>query len=305
MGPTASGKTNLAIELTQKLPLEIISVDSGMIYRYMNIGTAKPTPQQQIIAPHHLINICEPTETYSAAQFRTDALQAIRHIHQQKKIPLLVGGTMLYFKILQSGISPLPIANQEIRQRLLHEAESYGWPAMHERLHKIDPLAAEKISINDGQRIQRALEVYEISGLPISTLCQQKPPTQLPYEIINLALMPQDREKHIADIARRCADMFAQGWIDEVKNLLTDNPTLYTDLPSMRTVGYRQILHHLQGKIAYQDLQNNVIIATRQLAKRQATWLRSWKEVNYFPTDTPKLASKVESFLQTKFDELG
>lgn len=293
MGPTASGKTELAVELIQQLPCEIISVDSAMVYRGMNIGTAKPNAEILKIAPHHLLDIRDPAETYSAGDFRRDVLTLIGTIFQKNRIPLLVGGTMLYFHVLQNGLAELPAANPEIRANLSKEAEIQGWPFLHEKLQKIDPLSAQKIKPNDSQRIQRALEVYELSQQPLSSWFTEKQP-DLPFSIINLALVPQNRERLHQKIAERFQKMLQQGFVEEVQQLY-QRGDLHADLPSIRAVGYRQIWDYLRDQLSYKDMQERGIIATRQLAKRQLTWLKSWKNLQYFTSEDPQLSKIIET----------
>lgn len=286
MGPTASGKTTVAIEIAQHFPCDIISVDSGMIYRHMDIGTAKPTREQLAIAPHKLIDILDPKETYSAAQFRLDAQSAIEESFRAGCIPLLVGGTMLYFKILQQGISPLPSADARVRAQITAEIREYGVKEMHRKLQKIDPQAAGRIKTNDSQRIQRALEIFAITGERMSDLLRANPPESAPYKFINLAIAPKERSALDAKIWQRLQLMLQQGFIDEVDNLRRRGD-LTIDLPSMRAVGYRQVWQYLQGEFSYDEMQQKIAIATRHLAKRQMTWLRSWpSEVNYFDSES-------------------
>ncbi len=274
MGPTASGKTGLAVDLQQRFPVELISVDSALVYRDMDIGTAKPDTATLALAPHHLINIIEPTEAYSAAQFRADALRLMADITSRGKIPLLVGGTMLYFKALQGGLSNLPQADIAIRARLDAEAASQGWPAMHTKLAKIDAETAARLKPSDSQRIQRALEVWEISGKPMSTLFKKSAGAALPYRLLKIALIPSDRSVLHQRIATRFDSMLRHGFLEEVSSLLKKYPTLHCDMPSMRCVGYRQALRHLDGECDLNELREKGIAATRQLAKRQLTWLR-------------------------------
>jgi tRNA dimethylallyltransferase len=274
MGPTASGKTGAAVALFQHLPIELISVDSALVYRNMNIGTAKPDAAILKQAPHHLIDIIDPTEAYSAAQFRVDALRLMADITARGKIPVLVGGTMLYFKALQGGLGDLPEANSEVRAKLDGEALEIGWPAMHEKLAQIDPETAVRLKPTDSQRIQRALEVHAISGKTMTQLFAEQSSVTLPYRLLKLALLPSDRSVLHQRIALRFDQMLADGFVDEVKALRNKYPTLHADLPSMRCVGYRQALQYLAGEIALPELRDNGIAATRQLAKRQLTWLR-------------------------------
>lgn len=282
MGPTASGKTALAIELCQQLPCEIISVDSALIYRDMDIGTAKPSADELALAPHRLINIKDPAEVYSAADFRHDALQAMAEISAAGKIPLLVGGTMMYFKILLEGISPLPTANAEIRQQIELQAEQQGWQALHERLQQVDPVSAQRIHPNDPQRLTRALEVFFLTGKSLTELTKQKSPP-LAYNLKQFAIAPQDRKVLHDRIAQRFDLMLSQGFENEVKKLFCRSD-LHLDLPSIRAVGYRQMWEYLQGRYDHQEMRDRAIIATRQLAKRQLTWLRSWQNVHWLDT---------------------
>lgn len=279
MGPTASGKTNLAIELTQHLDVEIISVDSAMIYRSMDIGTAKPSPSILKQAPHRLIDTHDPSQAYSAGEFRVDAIAAIEEILARGHIPLLVGGTMLYFHLLQQGIATLPQANQAVRQQLGKELAQQGLKKLHQRLTIIDPIAAQRIHPNDPQRILRALEVLILTGKTLTTLQQAPINSQLPYLFINIALIPSDRNFLHQSIATRFQTMLDLGLLDEVEQLFKRDD-LHLNLPSIRTVGYRQIWNYLMGNISSIEMQESAIIATRQLAKRQLTWLRSWKKLN-------------------------
>jgi tRNA dimethylallyltransferase len=278
MGPTASGKTNLAIEFIQQFPAEIISVDSAMIYREMNIGTAKPAPELLKQAPHRLIDLRDPSQNYSVGEFRKDSLAAIKAILEKKRIPILVGGTMLYFHVLQYGIASLPKANPEIRQQLQQALEKQGQQMLHAELQRIDPIAAQRIHPNDPQRLLRALEVAAITGKTLTEIRSTQSITPLPYHFINIALIPQDRNHHHRLIEKRFQAMLKQGFIEEVEKLFK-RTDLNADLPSIRTVGYRQIWQYLEGKLSYPAMQERAVIATRQLAKRQMTWLRSWKNL--------------------------
>ncbi|KTD34871.1 tRNA delta(2)-isopentenylpyrophosphate transferase [Legionella moravica] len=277
MGPTASGKTGLACELVQHLPFEIISVDSAMIYREMNIGTAKPSRQELQLAPHHLIDIKDPVESYSAAQFCSDATLLCQSIIKQGKIPLLVGGTMMYFNALQKGLSQLPEADESLRKQLEEEAATKGWGALHQKLQEIDPETAGRIHAHDAQRIQRALEVYYVSGIPLSRfLAEEK--MQTPFRFVNFVLFPEQRAWLHERIAVRFRQMLQDGLVQEVQQLQS-RWQLDPNLPSMRCVGYRQALEYLQGDVDYPTLCDKGIAATRQLAKRQLTWLRHWDNV--------------------------
>lgn len=277
MGPTASGKTAVAVELAQHLPVELISVDSALVYRDMNIGTAKPDAATLAAAPHHLIDIMDPTGVYSAAAFRSDALRLMQDISARGKIPLLVGGTMLYFRALRFGLSDLPQADVAVRAELEKQAAHLGWPAMHAELAKADPETAARLKPNDSQRIQRALEIYRVSGKPMSALLTLQEEYHFPYKIISLALIPSDRKQLHERIAARFADMLKLGLLDELRELQSKYP-LHSDMPSMRCVGYRQAWQYLAGDIDEAALLEQGIAATRQLAKRQLTWLRGMQD---------------------------
>ena len=276
MGPTASGKTALAVSLVERFPLEIISVDSALVYRGMDIGTAKPDAATLARAPHHLLDIREPTEAYSAAAFCDDALRLMRDIVARGKVPLLVGGTMLYFRALLNGLDDLPRADAAVRKQLEIEAASRGWPALHAELAQVDPLTAARLAPNDSQRIGRALEVFRLTGTPMSALLDQ-PQTALPYRVLQLALIPSDRAVLHWRIATRFEAMLDEGLIDEMQKLRR-MPGLSADLPAMRAVGYRQAWAYLDGDIDLKGLREQGLAATRQLAKRQLTWLRSWPD---------------------------
>ena len=279
MGPTTSGKTGAAVDLIEKLPVEIISVDSANVFKEMNIGTAKPDAATLAAAPHHLIDMIEPTNAYSAANFRTDALRLMADITARGKIPLLVGGTMLYFKALESGLSGLPAANQAVRARLDARAALIGWPAMHEKLALIDATTAVRLQPNDAQRIQRALEVFELTGESMTDLFAKQTTETLPYNLLKIVLIPSDRKVLHARIEARFKQMLSDGFVDEVKALLTKYPTLTKESTAMRCVGYRQALAHLAGEYGLAELRDRGIFATRQLAKRQLTWLRGMQDV--------------------------
>jgi tRNA dimethylallyltransferase len=274
MGPTASGKTAATIELVQNLPVEVISVDSALVFREMNIGTAKPDAELLRQAPHHLIDIIDPIHSYSAAQFRQDALTLIQKIQAQNKVPLLVGGTMLYFNALQYGMHELPQADPALRAALEEEAQRMGWPAMHAKLAILDPETAARLAIFDAQRIQRALEVCLVSGQPMSRLLQQVRVDPFPYPLLKISLIPSDRTVLHARIAQRLTHMLAHGLIEEVAHLQAHYPALNLSFPSMRCVGYRQAWQYLAGEYDSVIFQEKACAATRQLAKRQLTWLR-------------------------------
>ncbi|KOE83834.1 tRNA (adenosine(37)-N6)-dimethylallyltransferase MiaA [Vibrio aestuarianus] len=283
MGPTASGKTEVAIRLRQKYPVEIISVDSALIYKSMNIGTAKPDERELALAPHRLIDILDPSEAYSAADFRRDALQAMHDITAQGKIPLLVGGTMLYYKALLEGLSPLPAANPEIRQQIEQEAAAHGWSFLHDQLKEIDPVSADRIHPNDPQRLSRALEVYRISGKTLTELTQTKGES-LPFRVKQFAIAPKERAELHRRIELRFEKMIEAGFEEEMRALYA-RKDLHPDLPSIRCVGYRQMWDYLDGNCTLDEAVFRGICATRQLAKRQITWLRSWDDLTWLDSE--------------------
>jgi len=274
MGPTASGKTALAVSLVERFPFEIISVDSALVYRDMAIGTAKPDAATLARAPHHLLDIRDPTETYSAAAFCDDARRLMADIAARGRVPLLVGGTMLYFRALLQGLDDLPRADAALRKELEGEAAARGWPVLHAELATVDPATAARLAPNDSQRIGRALEIFRLTGTPMSALLDRVQ-SELPYRVLQLALIPSDRAVLHQRIAARFDAMLAEGLVDEVESLRR-RYALHADLPSMRAVGYRQAWAYLDGKIDLKGLREQGIAATRQLAKRQLTWLRSW-----------------------------
>lgn len=274
MGPTASGKTGVAVELAQTMPVEIISVDSALVYRDMNIGTAKPDATTLARAPHHLIDIRDPTQAYSAAAFRHDALRLMLDITQRGNVPLLVGGTMLYFKALREGLSPLPQADAALRAELDAEIAQHGIQHLHQKLAQVDAETAARLHRTDTQRIQRAMEIYRLTGQPMSSLLRQKPNSVLPYRILPIALIPGNRSVLHQRIATRLEHMLKQGLVDELRSL-RQHYHLHPNLPSMRCVGYRQAWQFMESEINEAQLLETGIAATRQLAKRQLTWLRS------------------------------
>ncbi len=286
MGPTASGKTALACALADEYPLDIVSVDSALVYRDLDIGSAKPDAATLSKYPHRLIDIRDPAQPYSAADFRDDALHAMSASVAAHRVPLLVGGTGLYFRALQSGLSEMPQADAKIREALAVEGESIGWPALHARLAERDAAAAARIGRNDAQRIQRALEVIEITGRPMSQL-QSSSPEPFPYRVLKIALLPENRALLHERIAHRFDAMLAQGFIDEVR-MLRGRGDLHPDLPAMRAVGYRQAWQHLDGAFDASELRERGIFATRQLAKRQITWLRSELDACVLDPDDPQ-----------------
>lgn len=282
MGPTAAGKTDLAIALAEQLPVEIISVDSAMIYRGMNIGTAKPEPQVLEAFPHHLVDICDPAERYSVGRFCQDTNALMARITAVGRIPLLVGGSMMYYRALQYGLADLPDADPEIRQRLDRDAEQYGLAYLHHELERVDPVSAQRIHKTDSQRLQRALEVYEITGQSLTALIADTS-TQLRHRVLKLMLAPDNRALLHSRIARRFNQMLEQGFVDEVRGLY-QRGDLDTSLPSVRAVGYRQAWSYLSGEYDKATFTERTIIATRQMAKRQITWLRSQQDGIWFDT---------------------
>jgi tRNA dimethylallyltransferase len=277
LGPTASGKSRLALELAASHPVEIVSVDSAQVYRGMDIGTAKPTATERARVPHHLIDVVDPTESYSAGRFRDDAIRAVEGILGRGNIPLLVGGTMLYYRALAQGIDALPAAQPTLRAEIEARAARLGWPALHAELARVDPTSAARLSPNDAQRIQRALEVYELAGKPLSALQRGAPPA-LPFTLRAYALIPEDRAALHRRIAERFECMLEDGLVDELRALRA-RYALHAGLPSMRCVGYRQAWAYLEGEYGLAELRARGIAATRQLAKRQLTWLRSLPEL--------------------------
>lgn len=300
MGPTACGKTALAIRLSQELPADIISVDSALVYRDMDIGTAKPSREECASAPHRLINICDPADHYSAGQFCADAKQEIDITLSNNRTPLLVGGTMLYFHKLLFGIAALPMADQQIRAQLSQEAEKIGWAAMHDKLKQVDPAAAKKIKPQDPQRIQRALEVFLLTGKPISALQKENMPALINHHpVIAIALIPNNRQWLHDHIAKRLEKMLSMGLVDEVQRL-KNRGDLNEHMPSLRMVGYRQVWEYLDGKTDFNTMKAKVLAATRQLAKRQLTWLRSWSGLTVFDPQDPMLFEKVLSVINDR-----
>ncbi|WP_423185532.1 tRNA (adenosine(37)-N6)-dimethylallyltransferase MiaA [Alishewanella sp. d11] len=299
MGPTASGKTALAIALKHQLGnAELISVDSALVYRGMDIGTAKPTAAELNAAPHFLIDIRDPAQSYSAADFRADALQLIAEIQQRGNIPILVGGTMLYFKALLEGISALPAADEKVRAQLEAEAMALGWAALHQQLAAIDPVAANRIHPNDPQRINRALEVYRLTGQSLTELtAKQSEP--FPYKVHQFAIAPTDRAELHQRIEQRFMQMLVQGFQQEVQQLL-DRGDLHENLPAIRCVGYRQMWDYLKGNTDYELMVSQGVAATRQLAKRQLTWLRSWQNLQWLKSE-----AKFEENLQAVISSLS
>ena len=310
LGPTASGKTGLAIALAQRFNGEVISIDSALVYRGMDIGTAKPSMDERQGIAHHLVDIIEPTESYSAAKFRDDALRLIADIHARNKLPILAGGTMLYFKALRSGIDDLPQADEDIRAEIEQAAYAQGWPALHAELAKVDPETAQRLAPNDSQRISRALEIHRITGQPMSALLGRaaRAPEALPFDLLTFSLEPSDRAVLHQRIAQRFDAMLARGLLDEVKALRRQYPRLTPDHPSMRCVGYRQAWMFLDGtdgkidhSVDHNALREQGIAATRQLAKRQLTWLRSMPDLHrmdcLLPDLSRVLSERTQAFL--------
>jgi tRNA dimethylallyltransferase len=278
------------------LPLEIVSVDSAMVYRGMNIGTGKPEPEVLSRYPHHLVDIRDPSQAYSAGQFVRDAQQLISEIHVRGRLPVLVGGTMLYFRALRQGIAELPAADPEIRATLTTEAELAGWPALHQQLATIDPQAAVRIQPRDGQRIQRALEVFRITGRSLSELHAAATPLETPFDFIETAWIPSDRDRLYAGIATRFHEMLRRGLLEEVRHLY-ERSDVHADLPALRSVGYRQLWEHLAGSVDLPNATNNAIIATRHLARRQLVWLRAEKNIHVFDPLESMAAAHMEQFI--------
>ncbi len=296
LGPTASGKTASALALARALPVEIISVDSALVYRDMDIGTAKPTADERAACPHHLIDIISPEDSYSAARFRADAARLMHEIGARGHIPLLAGGTMLYFKALRDGLSDLPAADAALRRAIDEEATTRGWPALHAELARLDPEAAARLEPGDAQRIQRALEIVRVTGRPLAESYARKEDDALPCRLLPIALAPSDRSVLHARIAERFDAMLRAGFVDEVRRLRA-RYRLDPAMPSMRCVGYRQAWEYLDGEIGYDEFRFRGIAATRQLAKRQLTWQRqfreTWPELQTLDCLRPDLAEAV------------
>ena len=280
MGPTGAGKTDLAIELAERLPVEIVSVDSAMVYRGLDIGSGKPPPELLARHPHHLVDILDPSQSYSAGQFVRDAQRVIDDIHARGKLPLLAGGTMLYFRALRRGLAELPTADPQTRAEIDAQGAARGWPAMHAALAEVDPKAAARIQLNDAQRIQRALEVFRLTGRPLSELQAAAAPPASRLSFSAFAWVPSDRERLHAGIAARFQRMMSEGLLDEVRKLY-ERGDLHDRLPAIRSVGYRQLWEHLAGADTLESAVQRAIAATRQLARRQLIWLRSESELDW------------------------
>lgn len=296
MGPTASGKTRLSFAIAERMPVEIISVDSALVYQGLDIGAAKPTAKELAIVPHHLIDICQPSEPFSAAQFVESAVALIAEIQSKGKIPLLVGGTMLYYKALLQGLSALPEADASTRAEIATKAQQQGWPALHKALAEVDPDSAQRIHQNDTQRLQRAWEVYLLTGKTLTQLQSEQTHQHDIGDVIQLALDIPDRARLHEDIAKRFYQMLDNGFVDEVKSLY-ERGLLDEESPAGRSVGYRQILGHLRGDYDYAVMAEKAIAATRQLAKRQLTWLRHWPGASIFDAYSATLLENVMSYL--------
>ena len=298
-GPTASGKTDLAISLIKELPLEIVSVDSVMVYRGLDIGSAKPNQQILDQYPHHLINISDPDNNYSLGKFFKDVNKAIRLITENKKIPILVGGTMMYFNILSKGLSNLPSSDDEIRKKIEHQAEVMGWPELHKKLSEVDPISATKIKPNDKQRVQRALEVIELTGKPLSEFFKDQQHTE-DYNFFNISLFATKLDRLYQRINSRFSKMLNDGLVDEVNGLL-ESTNLRSSNNSMKSIGYREICAFLDNKLSLKEAEQNATMATRRLAKRQITWLRSLKDHNSYDILEKNLIQKIHDLICQEF----
>ncbi|MBE1300541.1 MAG: tRNA (adenosine(37)-N6)-dimethylallyltransferase MiaA [Alteromonadaceae bacterium] len=296
MGPTASGKTALAIELAQRINGEVISVDSALIYKDMDIGTAKPNAEELRLAPHRLISFLDPKESYSVAQFRSDALREMAVITEKGRVPILAGGTMMYFNALVNGLSSLPESDADIRAKIEGEAKASGWQVLHDELREIDPVAAKRIHPNDPQRLTRALEVYRISGKTMTELTETRSEA-IPYQLYQFAIAPEDRAVLHDRIEQRFDLMLQAGFELEVTKL-RNRGDLHLDLPSMRCVGYRQMWQYLEAELNYEEMRYRGIVATRQLAKRQLTWLRGWQNLHWLDTFDEKNVNKIIAMLK-------
>lgn len=303
-GPTAAGKTDQALALHKALPCDIISVDSALVFRGMDIGTAKPDAALRQQIPHQLIDIRDPAQSYSAAEFRTDALAAIDRSLARRRVPLLVGGTMLYYKTLRDGLAPLPPADPAVREQIQQWAQEAGWDAVHSRLQALDPQAAQRIRNTDTQRLQRALEVCLVTGRSQSALLAEQSHTPFPFQLLSLALAPAERSLLHERIAQRFHAMLRNGFAEEVAQLHSRSD-LHPGLPSMRCVGYRQMWHWLDGELSREEMIDKGIAATRQMAKRQLTWLRSWPSLDWFDSTAPGSTDAVISHVSRWLEQGG
>ncbi len=301
MGPTASGKTAAALEIARHIPSEIISVDSALVYRGMDIGTAKPSQEERQFVTHHLIDLIDPLESYSVSRFIEDATRLVIEINQKGKLPILVGGTMMYFNGLRLGLDNLPEANPVIRAKIDKEATLYGWPALHEKLSVLDPITASRLKPNDSQRIQRALEIIEIMGVPLSELHTRQKLKELPFTLINIALEPSNRLVLHERIANRFDNMLMDNRLINEVQVLRNRGDLHLGLPSMRCVGYRQTWQYLDGEFDLKTLREKGIVATRQLAKRQLTWLRSMPDRIVIDCLAPNVSEQILTLLKTNY----
>jgi len=289
----------MALEIARRFPVEIIGVDSAQVYRFMDIGSAKPDKLILSEIPHHLIDLIDPDESYSAARFREDALSVMRGITARGRVPLLVGGTMLYFRVLRQGLAALPPADDNVRRALEQQASEKGWPAMHAVLSQLDPVTADRIQPNDSQRIQRALEVCHLAGKPMSEMLEQQQNADFPFRVFNIALLPGDRSVLHDRISQRFAAMLEAGLVDEVR-MIREQFHVDGDMPSMRCVGYRQVCMYLDNEISFVRMQETGVFATRQLAKRQLTWLRSMNELQVFNCLESQLNRQIIDFIRAQ-----
>lgn len=301
MGPTASGKTALAFEFFDRLNCELISVDSALVYKGMDIGTAKPTAEEQTKYPHHLIDIRDPAEPYSAADFREDALKLMADITARGKIPVLVGGTMMYFKFLLEGAANLPVADEKIREHIEQLVEEHGKQHIHKLLAEVDPESAQRLNPNDPQRVQRAYEVYLISGKTMTEHWAEQQAQALPYNVVQFCIMPEERKTLHERIELRFNQMLEHGFLDEVRELFR-REDLHKDLPSIRAVGYRQVWEYLEGEVDYDEMVFKGVVATRQLAKRQVTWLRSWENLHTLDSLDENVVEKALAIVKQKLN---
>ena len=301
MGPTASGKTALACDLYDKLDCELISVDSALVYKDMNVGTAKPTAEELIQYPHHLIDIRDPSEPYSAADFRKDALTLMADITARGKVPVLVGGTMLYFKFLLEGSAKLPMADESVREKIEALVAEHGKQHIHKLLSEVDPESAARLNPNDPQRVQRAYEVFLISGKTLTQHWAEQEEQPLPYRVLQFAIAPEERKVLHDRIELRFEQMIKDGFVEEVK-ALHDRGDLHEDLPSIRAVGYRQVWDYLEGQLDHDEMIYRGVVATRQLAKRQMTWLRSWEDLHWLDSLDDEKTLKALGIVKTELN---
>lgn len=302
MGPTASGKTGVALHLAGHLRVQLINVDSAQIYRGMDIGTAKPDRETRERYPHYLMDILDPADRYSAARFRDDAVQEMRRITQEGDVPLLVGGTGLYFRALERGLADMPAADADIRAEIDVQAERDGWPALHAELARVDPESAARISPNDPQRLQRALEVYRLTGEPMSTLWQRAQENEFPYRVLKITLAPQDRAELHDRIESRFHAMMEAGLLEEVRGLKARGD-LDKEMPSMRSVGYRQLWEYLDGECDLDEAVRRAVVASRRYAKRQLTWFRAEPETHWLDAISPDLENEARRLAQAFLEE--